>query len=1135
MKQPVCRRGFRFTVSILFCFCIAGCTNELPDLEIVTVSDEEAGEDARRIGEEVSYITEEGLNVELWASEKLLGDPIALHADPQGRIWVTVTKRRSRSEVSVGRNTEWMIESLGMKSVEDRRRFLREALSPEKSDENTRITDHNEDGSHDWRDLTLLQEEVWSLEDRTGNGMANRSQLYIRDFHEEVTDLAGGVFSFKDAVYITAGPDLWRVEDTNQDGMGDRKESLSHGYNIHVGISGHGMSGVTMGPDGRIYWAVGDHGLNVTSKEGKQWFYPAQGAILRSEPDGSNLEVFAAGLRNTHEFVFDKYGNLISVDHDGDFAGEMERLVHIVEGSDSGWRTYWQFGKYTDPQNNDYHVWMDEGYSVPGFAGQTAHIIPPIALYHTGPTGMTYNPGTALGAGFEDHFFVTSFPATPARAAIHAFTLKESGATFELDNDRQILTGILATGLDVGPDGALYFADWIQGWGPNGEGRIWRLDTADNSEADVRDEVLELLSRNFSTRAITELRELLSHRDMRVRQRAQFELAERTDLDSFLAVLDRPGSQLARIHSIWGIGQISRSHPETASSLIPYLRDSDPEIVAQALKVLGDVRYVDAAGDILNLLGHINPRVQFFAAEAVGRMEYSPALEQLIDLLETNDNRDLYLRHAAILALSRIGDGESLAALAAHTSAAVRLGAVAALSRMKDAQVALFLQDENEEIVTDAARGIHDDEFIEGALEDLAAMLDQERFLNEPLIRRSISANLFSGTRASAARLARFSVRHEVVDTLRAEAVLALSVWPSPSRLDRVTGRYRGLTENNIADARGVIGQVLQKLSDPQESPVFKLAVLEAVTNLDYEPGLPAVFSLLEGDTSAEVRTEALETMARLRYERLEEAIQIALEDRDPMVRSSALSITSGLSLEASALLEFLQPVLDSGTLIEQRRVLEIFGSMDLSEVRQAMTSLLDRMSEGTLPPGLFLELSEAVRRLGDDQLTARLDHHLSEQGGSLLEPRYLSLLVGGDRESGESIFFQNPAAQCIRCHAVMGEGGDAGPDLSDIGRNQSREEILQSLIEPSAEISAGYGAVELQLTDGDTVYGMLEAETDTTITIGSGGGVSRAVDRSLISSRTNLPSSMPSMEGLLSDMELRDLVEYLKSLTVGM
>ena len=87
---------------------------------------------------------------------------------------------------------------------------------------------------------------------------------------------------------------------------------------------------------------IGDIGMNVVDQDGKRWKYPNQGVIVRCEPDGSNFEVFAAGLRNTHEFVFDKFGNLISEDNDGDHAGERERLVYITNGSDGGWRANWQ-------------------------------------------------------------------------------------------------------------------------------------------------------------------------------------------------------------------------------------------------------------------------------------------------------------------------------------------------------------------------------------------------------------------------------------------------------------------------------------------------------------------------------------------------------------------------------------------------------------------------------------------------------------------------------------------------------------------------------------------------------------------------------------------------------------------------
>ena len=97
--------------------------------------------------------------------------------------------------------------------------------------------------------------------------------------------------------------------------------------------------------------------------------------MVRSNPDGTDFEVFASGIRNTHEFVFDEYGNIISSDNDGDHPGESERLVYIVDGSDQGWRANWQYGKYVDPKNNlKYKVWMDEELYKPRWEGQAAQL-----------------------------------------------------------------------------------------------------------------------------------------------------------------------------------------------------------------------------------------------------------------------------------------------------------------------------------------------------------------------------------------------------------------------------------------------------------------------------------------------------------------------------------------------------------------------------------------------------------------------------------------------------------------------------------------------------------------------------------------------------------------------------------------
>ena len=323
-----------------------------------------------------------GLQLSLWASDSLAPDPIALNIDDEGNVYLTRTNRQKNSEFDIRGHRDWMTPSISMQSVEERKAFLRATFAPEKSDENEWFPDLNNDSIHDWKDLTVEKDEVWKLQDRNGDGIADISTRILEDFNEEITDVAGALLVRDDDMFVGVGPDMWRLWDTNKDGVMDTKESIAHGFAVHIGFGGHGMSGAIEGPDGKIYWGIGDIGASITAVDGSKHHYPNQGVIVRSNPDGSDFEVFARGLRNTHEFVFDIYGNLISSDNDGDHRGESERLVHVVEGSDAGWRSNWQYGKYTDTKNNGYNVWMDEKLYVPRWEGQAAYIIPPIQNFH---------------------------------------------------------------------------------------------------------------------------------------------------------------------------------------------------------------------------------------------------------------------------------------------------------------------------------------------------------------------------------------------------------------------------------------------------------------------------------------------------------------------------------------------------------------------------------------------------------------------------------------------------------------------------------------------------------------------------------------------------------------------------------
>jgi len=346
---------------------------------------------------EVSLNIADGFELSLWAADTLIDDPIAISIDDHGRIFYTRAIRQTHSEFDIRSHKNWMTASISFETVEERRAFLRETFSETNEEGRKFLMDLNGDGQLDWRDLTFEKEQVWFVEDASGDGFADRTQLYLEDFNQEITDVANGLEAYNGEVFIAVGPDLWRTGDRDHDGIADVVNSISHGYAVHIGFGAHGMSGVKIGPDGRIWWGIGDIGMNVVDQDGKRWKYPNQGVIVRSELDGSAFEVYAAGVRNTHEFAFDQYGNLISVDNDGDHQGERERLVYLINGSETGWRINWQFGKYTDPDNNSYKVWMEERMHVPHWDGQAAYFLPPITNFVNGPTGLVYNPGTALG------------------------------------------------------------------------------------------------------------------------------------------------------------------------------------------------------------------------------------------------------------------------------------------------------------------------------------------------------------------------------------------------------------------------------------------------------------------------------------------------------------------------------------------------------------------------------------------------------------------------------------------------------------------------------------------------------------------------------------------------------------------
>ena len=362
-----------------------------------------------------------GLKVDLWAAEPLLANPVAFTFDERGRAYVCESFRIKAGVQDIRNNMDWLDEELASRSVDDRLAEMTRHLG-------NRMAKYSE-----------ASERVRRVEDRDGDGRADHATVFAQGFNTPLDGIGSGVLARKGNVWYANIPNFWLLRDTNNDGVADFRKSLHYGYGVRFGFYGHDLHGVHFGPDGKLYFSIGDRGSNIKLAEGRHVGDPDSGSVFRCNPDGSELELFAFGLRNPQDLVFDQYGNLFTGDNNSD-SGDQARWVYVVEGGDSGWRVGYQFmeNPYSRGPFNAEKLWQ------PHFEGQAAYLVPPITNIASGPSGVAYFPGTGLPDRFKEHFFLVDFRGAGANSGIHTFTLRPKGASFELVAPERFVWGVIS-------------------------------------------------------------------------------------------------------------------------------------------------------------------------------------------------------------------------------------------------------------------------------------------------------------------------------------------------------------------------------------------------------------------------------------------------------------------------------------------------------------------------------------------------------------------------------------------------------------------------------------------------------------------------------------------------------------------
>jgi putative heme-binding domain-containing protein len=444
--------------------------------------------------------------------------------------------------------------------------------------------------------------------------------------------------------------------------------------------------------------------------------------------------------------------------------------------------------------------------------------------------------------------------------------------------------------------------------------------------------------------------------------------------------------------------------------------------------------------------------------------------------------------------------------------------------------ITVFLADTDEFVVTETARAINDDLSIEAALPALGDLLNTTRFRNEALIRRSISANLRTGSEKAMQNLADYVANAGNQVGMRTEAIAALGVWARPSVLDRVDGRLRGTVERDPALLKSRFEKVFLGLLDNAD-PSIRLSATQAVSKLQLISATPILLAQLKKDVKPELRREALKALVALNYTEAGLAIKQALSDKEKMVRITGIDLLSKSSVSPELTVNLLADVINTKSTEEKQAALLTLGKMPLALSKKVLDEQLDKMAKGNLPAEIFIELSEAIDSTKDAGLIARYKTISRGLSPDEITASYAGSLYGGDPDRGRTIFYEGEGSQCIRCHVYNDIGGNAGPRLNGIASRLTREQLLEALIKPSARLAPGYGMITIETKDGKTIAGILEEETNTALKVRSGDQAPAIIKKDQLVKRTNGNSGMPEMRYLLKKKEIRDVVAFLATL----
>jgi putative heme-binding domain-containing protein len=916
-------------------------------------------------------------------------------------------------------------------------------------------------------------DKILVLEDTNGDGFAEKSTVFAEGLLIPTAVIPGD-----GGAYVGQSTELLHFKDTDGDGIADEKRIVLSGFGTED--THHMVHALRWGPDGQLYFNQSiyihshfetPHGLEHLNS----------GGIWHLRPSTMELGVFLRGFCNPWGHDFDEFGQSFVTDGAG-FQG----LSFGIPGA-----TYFTYANMRRELKS-----ISPG-NYPKFCG--------LEIIRSTQFPPDWQ-GNAITCDFRAHRIVR-------------FGIEEQGAGYAARELSDLLrsTNVTFRPIDVklGPDGALYVADWSNPIIQHGEvdfrdprrdhehGRIWRI-TAKGRPLVKRQNLVkasnkELLERLVSPnvfdaeqakRVLIERAgvELMSTENSSER-RSQRDRRYHEVLREVADWSGKQSSEKALLQALWMYQALDVVEPKLLEQL---LNAKDAHIRAAATRVLG--YWHGRVKTSLNLLAQriddTHPRVRLEAVRALAEIPTARSAELVLGALDKP--MDEFLDYAIWLSINDLAD---------PWIAAVKDGKWQTGGREKQLEFALK------------------------AIEPAKASVVLGTVLEKRPIARDGSGPWIEliGTAGDAK-----SLRGIFDQTLTGgfdEAATA-----------------RALKALNVAAQRGVqpsgsledIGRLLVPEGSAPKSQITT-EVLRLVGSWKLESFIPRLVTFAqETNGSSGLRQAAFDALREIGGKSAIGALEpLASQEQPPAIRRQAVLTLAALDLEKAT-----RPATEILMVMTNEPSARDFWRTLLA-VKGAGPAMAKALPKTGLPAAMAKAGLRVAREGGRNEpdlvwaLTRGADLEGESQTLSAAELTALANRVAqeGDAARGEMVFRRKDLA-CVTCHAIGGIGGKVGPDLTSIGASAQVDYLIESVLYPNRKIKEGYHSVIIETKDGMDLSGVLVSENNDQLVLRDATGKETTVAKNSIQTRATGNSLMPGgLVDALTPGERMDLYRFLSEL----